>query len=86
MSRPPLRLIDTLRDRADEAEGECLSLRAEVLALIDSAWPHLSALERMAVELGPIALRHALAIGGMLRRLEAQYRPVSEPDEMDVAA
>ncbi len=86
MSRPPLRLIDGLREQAEEAAGECLSLRTEVLGFVDSAWPHLSALERMAVELGPVALRHTLAIGGMLRRLETQYRPAGEPDALAVAS
>lgn len=54
------------------ASEELRAVRAEILQFVDAAWPHLSALERMAAELGPVALRHALAIGSLLTRLERQ--------------
>lgn len=63
------------------AHDELTALRADVLAFVDNAWPHLSALERMAAELGPVALRHALTLGSLLTRLEHQQLADDERGE-----
>ncbi len=68
-------------DTRDELTAHC----AEALALVDEAWPHVSALERMAIELGPLALRHTIALGRLLARYEARHRAPDDPAAEAVA-
>ncbi len=59
-------------ERERTATEDLVATRCDVLEFVDAAWPHLSALERMAAELGPVALRHALILGSLLAGLEHQ--------------
>ena len=61
--------VERLRDQRDELTAHC----AEALGFVDAAWPHVSALERMAIEIGPEALRHAVALGRLLDRYERHH-------------
>lgn len=70
-------VVEELRDVRDELTAHC----EEAIEFVDAAWPHVSALERMAVELGPVALRHALALGYLLARYERRHLPAEEATE-----
>lgn len=59
--------------RRMDRRTEVLDLRAELQAhdaeaqaLVAALAPHLSALHRMATELGPVALRHVLSVSAHL--------------------
>lgn len=69
-----LHLID-LADEVRSAREELAARDAETVRLIDAAGPHMDALIRMSTELGPIALKHALSLSGVLRRIRLQACP-----------
>lgn len=83
--RPSKVRLAELQERAEEAEDDLTAHCAEALQFVDAAWPHVSALERMAVEIGPIALRHALALGALLTSYERRHLP-DDPQPAAVAA
>jgi hypothetical protein len=70
-------IVEELRDVRDELTAHC----EEAIAFVDAAWPHVSALERMAIELGPVALKHALSLGGLLAGYERRHLPVDDTAE-----
>jgi hypothetical protein len=74
------RAVEELRDNRDEL----IAHRAEALKLVDDAWPHVSALQRVAVEIGPLALKHALELGRLLRSYERRHSP--EPPAIEAIA
>jgi hypothetical protein len=73
--------IERLRD----LDAELTAHNAEALALVRAAGPHLSALVRMAQELGPIALKHALSLNGLLQSYERRHQD-DEPEPLELAA
>lgn len=77
--RPSIIRLEDYRQREAEARDELSAHCEEALRFVDRAWPHVSALERMAQELGPIALKHALTLGSLLASYE--HRHVGAPDE-----
>lgn len=74
------------RGRQSGAFQELLDLRDELgvlheeaLALVATARPHVDALRRAAIELGPVALGHANALAYLLARHERQHEPDGDP-------
>lgn len=74
-------VVEELRDLRDELAAHC----EEALAFCDRAWDHVSALERVATEIGPAALKHAIALGMLLASYERRHLS-DEPDPVEVAA
>jgi hypothetical protein len=83
--RPSKARLAELTEQAQDARDELAAHCKEALDFVDAAWPHLSALERMAIELGPEALRHSRILAGLLASYERRHLP-EDDTPMAVAA
>ena len=80
LARVPVHTL--IADYRDELAAH----NAEALEFVDAARHHTDALEKVATEIGPVVLYHAVALGRLLDRYEARHLPQSnEPQPLALA-